>query len=405
MAVGTHYLTATARDSRGLTATSAPVTVKISKALKSVRNNRKSATDLVSSAVISGDALLSAASLDSFVSDLEQTYNDFAAERAMFNSAAQIDRYLFAALYLARSSAALAQQPSVAAGVKDRLNKVDGYLSFCEDLMAQESIGVATVNRAGQVNARVDVSISQPVASPAAGSGFMLFPNNVGKILTPASAPFSTQTGFASTGSSIYELANVTLSVNGRAATLTMVSPMQINFTVPAGTLSGLADIVITSREGYVSHTTAAIVGLNPRILGWANDASGSGAALDAVGFQSGPFSTIGTGLFNFDLRTRLSLWTSGISTGIGNTNTGNDILLGSGQVLPNLAEAVAVEARTSDGRVFMLPVEYAGPQGTLPGLDQVNVLLVPELNGAGTVQLTIVAGSVRSNTMKIAVQ
>src|SRR6185295_18639158 len=131
---------------------------------------------------------------------------------------------------------------------------------------------------------------------------------------------------------------------------------------------------------------------------------NGNGAALEAVGSQSGPFSIFGTPLYGFNLRTRLSLWTSGISPGLP-ANAGTDIFLASGQVVRNFAGSVSVEARTSDGRVFTLPVEYAGAQGTLAGLDQVNLVLVPELNGAGTVQLTIITGSVRSNTMKITVQ
>jgi uncharacterized protein (TIGR03437 family) len=60
------------------------------------------------------------------------------------------------------------------------------------------------------------------------------------------------------------------------------------------------------------------------------------------------------------------------------------------------------VEARLSDGRVFMLPVEFAGLQGVLPGLDLVNVILVPELKGAGNVQLTIIIAGERSNSPSV---
>lgn len=95
----------------------------------------------------------------------------------------------------------------------------------------------------------------------------------------------------------------------------------------------------------------------------------------------------------------------TGISTGIDNTDFSNDIWLASGQVLPNLAESVVVEARTPAGATVRLPVEYAGMQGVLSGLDQVNVILSPELAGAGTLQLTVVVGSVRSNTVTIVVQ
>ena len=87
------------------------------------------------------------------------------------------------------------------------------------------------------------------------------------------------------------------------------------------------------------------------------------------------------------------------------NTDPSNDIFVGPGQIIENLSESVTVEARTSDGTVYSLPVEFAGTPGTLVGLDQVNVVLIPELRGAGTVQLTIVVGTARSNTMTITVQ
>jgi uncharacterized protein (TIGR03437 family) len=40
-----------------------------------------------------------------------------------------------------------------------------------------------------------------------------------------------------------------------------------------------------------------------------------------------------------------------------------------------------------------------------LPGLDQVNVRLIPELRGAGTVQLTLILGGRRSNAPTIVIQ
>ncbi len=63
-----------------------------------------------------------------------------------------------------------------------------------------------------------------------------------------------------------------------------------------------------------------------------------------------------------------------------------------------NLAEAVSVEARLGNNQLIMLPVEFAGVQRTLPGLDQITVILPKQLRGAGTVRLTLVAGGRRSN-------
>jgi uncharacterized protein (TIGR03437 family) len=235
-------------------------------------------------------------------------------------------------------------------------------------------------------------------------TGFTISPNEMAKIDTTSASTFTTQTAFASNNTT-YELGDVSVSIGGRPTPLLTVSPTRIVFLVPSDLSGGLADVVVTSRAGDIFNGAAATAGLNPVIVGLLGDTSGQAAALDAVAFQSGAFSTNGSILYGLDSRTRVSIWASGISTGITNTDTGNDIFLGPGQVIENLSESVTVEARTSDGTVYLLPVEFAGAQGTLPGLDQVNAVLLPELRGAGTVELTIVVGGVRSNTMTLTVR
>ena len=100
---------------------------------------------------------------------------------------------------------------------------------------------------------------------------------------------------------------------------------------------------------------------------------------------------------FGSDKRTRLSIFATGISGCAQNTNTSNDIKV-AGSVRANYAESVSVEARLSNGQVITLPVEFAGAQGVLPGLDQVTVVLTSQLKAAGTVQLTLIVGGQRSN-------
>jgi len=407
MVAGTYNLTAKARDNCNRTVTSGYVTIKVSKALKSVRNNRKNATQLATSEslAISSDTFASTSALDSFVTTLQQTYNDFAAERNLFNSSAQIERYLFAALFLAQSSDALSKEASFNSGVVDRLNKVDAYLSFCEDLMVNDTISQQSLTNASQVNIRADLPIMQASTRNLATTDLMVSPNAGAKVLTTSTIPFGTQTLFSLNGVPQYELGDLVVTVNGRAAQLLVVSPTQINFTVPSGTAAGLAEVLVTSREGYICHGTAAVTGLNPTILGRTGDTNGLGAILDAVGLQSGTLSVTGDSPLLPDSRTRLTILTSGISTGVANTNTANDVLLNNGQIIANLAESVTVEARTSDNRVILLPIEFAGAQGSLVGLDQVNVVLVPGLIGAGPVQLTLVVNGVRSNTMSVTLQ
>jgi hypothetical protein len=54
------------------------------------------------------------------------------------------------------------------------------------------------------------------------------------------------------------------------------------------------------------------------------------------------------------------------------------------------ISNSLVVRAGTTDGRAFVLPVEYAGVGKILPGLDQIIIRLLPDLTGAGQVTLTI---------------
>jgi uncharacterized protein (TIGR03437 family) len=87
------------------------------------------------------------------------------------------------------------------------------------------------------------------------------------------------------------------------------------------------------------------------------------------------------------------------------NTDFTNDIRLNDGTVIENLAESVRAEVRTVDGRLINLPVEFAGSQGSLRGLDQVNVILLPELQGAGALQLTLIVNGQRTNIVTVVVR
>ena len=68
-------------------------------------------------------------------------------------------------------------------------------------------------------------------------------------------------------------------------------------------------------------------------------------------------------------------------------------------------AAAVMVKATTADGSELELPVEYFGPAPGFFGLDQLNVVLVEELNGAGTVAVQAVADAIGSNTVTIEIE
>ncbi len=97
-------------------------------------------------------------------------------------------------------------------------------------------------------------------------------------------------------------------------------------------------------------------------------------------------------------------IFASGVSQLATSTSISNYVDV-SGNIFANLAGSVQVEARTGDGRTYQLPVEYAGAGGTVPSVNQVNVILIPDLQGAGTVGLTIIVGGQRSNSVTVAIR
>lgn len=119
---------------------------------------------------------------------------------------------------------------------------------------------------------------------------------------------------------------------------------------------------------------------------------------------QTAGFDVLTQENFGLDKRTRLALFAIGVSAGALNIDTTNDLQL-AGTRVPNFAESVAVEARTSNGQVVSLPVEFAGAQMGMIGLDQVNVRLTPELKASGVVQLTLIIAGQRSNSATVLVR
>ncbi|MEJ7619152.1 MAG: hypothetical protein WKF30_19745, partial [Pyrinomonadaceae bacterium] len=162
------------------------------------------------------------------------------------------------------------------------------------------------------------------------------------------------------------------------------------------------AALSVTERD-YVSKETVTAAMGSPAVLtidpsGAGEVGAGEAVALNEDNGRSGPFSVLTTAMAGGEHSTRLMLFTTGISGAAPNTNPNNDVRLGD-RVLANLAESVGVEARTAEGRVIRLDVEYAGLQGKYSGLDQVNIIIPPELNGIDRIELTIIVGERRSNT------
>jgi uncharacterized protein (TIGR03437 family) len=343
------------------------------------------------------------------VASIERAYNAFLSESNKFASVDQIDKGLRSALYFSRAAYALCTADGPSVKVQTRLQITASRLSQVNGLMSPVNISLADATTAHAVSNSTATSVIG-LADTRSSASFApaVAPSSLGTILgDPNQSPLSMTTSGAANivnGNLPYELAGVSVTVGGRAAQILSVSPSRISFLVPTDLPAGDAEVLVTLQEGYVSRGTVSIASLAPGIFTTSGNGMGSAVAFDSISLTAGPFDVYRFDPSSQDTRRRLSIFTTGLSKGLANTNTTNDITV-LGVKIFNLAESVRVEARTGDGRLFNLAVEYAGPQNASPGLDQVNVVLPPELKGAGSVELTIIAGSLRSNTATVSIK
>jgi len=233
-------------------------------------------------------------------------------------------------------------------------------------------------------------------------------PASLGSIAGPGNLqPMTSQTVFTSplsNGTLPYEVGGVSVTIAGIAAPVLYASPSGIKFYVPADVPVGIMEVIVSSQDGYICQGLVSVERNGSMIMTTNEDENGSVVAANGQTLIASNFDVVSPGNFGTDKRTRVTFFATGISGSAFNTDTSNDIKV-DGSVRANFAEAVTVEARLGNGQVFTLPVKFAGVQGTLPGLDQVTIVLIPELKGAGTVQLTLIIGGRRSNAPTIFVK
>jgi hypothetical protein len=159
-----------------------------------------------------------------------------------------------------------------------------------------------------------------------------------------------------------------TVTVNGRRAQITFISPTQVNFIVPGQTEVGTADVVVTNEEGFQSRGTVAVLRAAPGIFTKSGDGQGEGVVLNANMQGSGTFDPS-------DGQLRLIIFTTGVR------------------------HATQVTA-TAGGRALTVESFMASPD--MPGMDEVRVLVPADLRGAGTVNLVVRADNRDSNPVTI---
>ncbi|MGH9768458.1 MAG: hypothetical protein ACREAB_13585 [Blastocatellia bacterium] len=179
--------------------------------------------------------------------------------------------------------------------------------------------------------------------------------------------------------------ASITVQDNAgieRLAPLFFVSPGQINYQMPAGTLPGPALIKFNNGTGQTVSSSAIIARSAPSIFTQDTTGAGAASALDAFTFTSAPFNaTRADGSPNV---------IAVFGTGLGADATDID-----GNMGANVQAMIGGQAAQ---------VLYAGRTPGFVGLNQMNVML-PAGISPGAHRLVITRGGVSSNTVSIAIR
>ena len=185
---------------------------------------------------------------------------------------------------------------------------------------------------------------------------------------------------------------NVTDSAGvSRPAAIFSVSATQVVYQMPPGTAAGTATVTITAGDGVAATTQVQIAAVAPGIY-----------ALNSAGLARGYVLRTSNGnLFVedvFDIDATGALVARPIT--ISNGDQVTLLIYGTG-----FRAAGGDVSATAAGNG--IPVLYAGPQGVQPGLDQLNVMLPPELaaGGAQSVPIVLTASGQTANTVYVTVQ
>lgn len=181
-----------------------------------------------------------------------------------------------------------------------------------------------------------------------------------------------------------------------RLAGLLFVSPSQISFQVPAGTATGPATVTIHNGQQTIS-APVQIGSVAPGLfsVGDQGDAVATGIRVAIPTQLQSPVAVVlcvdpaaGCRLAPIDLGLDTPVYLSFYGTGFRWRSSLENVAV----TIGNMTMQVTV------------PATYAGPQPTIPGLDQVNILLPLTLRGAGVVNVTLWVDGAESNRVLVQV-
>jgi uncharacterized protein (TIGR03437 family) len=227
----------------------------------------------------------------------------------------------------------------------------------------------ATIQPTGAFPLGVPIALSSPsfYVSPTSAVLVKIAPQSSSWTIAGSVAPESIATAYGTSlasSVSIQDSSGVTTT-----ATIYFTSPTQIDFLIPSSVNIGPAIVTIGTQTAAVQITAVA-----PSL--YLQNTSGLAAAYALV---NGAYRPVTSPIDISSGEVYLILFGTGIR-GAGSNVT---------------ATIGGVEAS----------VTYAGPQGGIAGLDQVNVLIPAQLAGSGTVNVVLTADYLPANTAKVTIQ
>jgi uncharacterized protein (TIGR03437 family) len=205
-------------------------------------------------------------------------------------------------------------------------------------------------------------------------------------LATATASPSSTPLPTSLKGTSVNILDS---TGNSTAAPLVYVSPMQVNYLIPDSVASGSAIVTVTSGDGTQSAVAANLNSVAPALF--TLNSSNLAAAIAVCGKAGG--SEVVESVYQVSNGTVVAapINLSGCSeTVLELYATGMD-------------SVSAGDVKVTLGGVSG-SVQYAGPQGSFTGLDQINVIIPASLEGRGSVSIALTAKGQSANTVNISI-
>ena len=215
-----------------------------------------------------------------------------------------------------------------------------------------------------------------------------------GSIVTAVGANLATGTLAASSSQLLTNLLGTTVSVKdasgvSQLAALYYVSPTQVNYVMPATAALGTASITVASGSGALSSQSVQIGSVSPGVFALNSGALAAAVVVTVAADGSQTFSQV----YQLDPSNNIIPLPINVS---------------SGQVY---LELYATGVRNADGVQVTVdgagvPVLSFGAQSQYPGLDQINIgPLSRGLEGAGSVNIVLMAGGETSNTVNVTIK